>query len=332
MKLWGKSIINKLKKILVIQTAFIGDVILATALLEKLHQYFPSHSIDILVRQGNEALLKNHPFINHVLVWKKKVDKYKNLFSLAKKIRHTKYDLVINLQRHAGSGFLTWRSNGRQRVGFKANPLSFFYTEKYPHQIGNGKHEVERNQLLIEKITDAVAIKPKLYPVSSNYSKIDSLQLKNNYIVIAPSSVWFTKQIPKEKVIELIKKQDNNLQICLIGAPTDFEYCESIISECNHINIINLTKQLSLLDSAALIEKAQMNYVNDSAPLHIASAMNAPVTAFFCSTLPSFGFGPLSDDSKIVQNTNSLECRPCGIHGHKECPKGHFKCGLEIQL
>jgi ADP-heptose:LPS heptosyltransferase len=321
-----------LKKILVIQTAFIGDVILATALLEKLHQYFPTSSIDVLVRQGNESLLKNHPFINRVLVWEKKVNKYKNLFKLAKKIRQSKYDLVINLQRHAGSGFLTWRSNGKQRIGFNTNPLSFFYTEKYPHQIGNGKHEVERNQLLIENITDAILVNPKLYPASFNYSKIDSLQLQNNYIVIAPSSVWFTKQIPKKKVIELINKQNNNLQICLIGASTDFEYCESIISQCNHTNIINLTEQLSLLDSAALIEKSQMNYVNDSAPLHIASAMNAPVTAFFCSTLPSFGFGPLSDESKIVQNTIHLDCRPCGLHGYNQCPKGHFKCGLEIEV
>ena len=87
-----------------------------------------------------------------------------------------------------------------------------------------------------------------------------------------------------------------------------------------------------MLDSAVLIEGSKMNYVNDSAPLHIASAMNAPVTAFFCSTVPSFGFGPLSDDATVVENTNDLDCRPCGIHGYKDCPKGHFKCGMEIDL
>lgn len=307
-------------------------MILVTALLEKLYQYFSKDQIDLLVRQGNESLLKDHPFVNETLVWHKKDNKYKNLFGLAKKVRQTKYDYVINVQRHAGSGFLTWRSGAKHKIGFKTNPLSFFYTEKYPHNIGNGKHEVERNQVLIEKRTDSALIKPKLYPSNANYSKIESLKLESDYIVIAPSSVWFTKQIPKQKVIELIDKQNEFLQICLIGAPTDFGYCDSIISECKHEKIINLTKQLSLLDSAVLIEKAQMNYVNDSAPLHIASAMNAPVTAFFCSTVPSFGFGPLSDSSKILQNTNDLDCRPCGIHGHKECPKGHFKCGLEIEL
>ena len=92
-----------------------------------------------------------------------------------------------------------------------------------------------------------------------------------------------------------------------------------------------LSGELTLLQSAALMKDAQMNYVNDSAPLHIASAMNAPVTAFFCSTVPAFGFTPLSDNSKIVEVKN-LECRPCGLHGHKVCPKGNFKCGNEIEM
>jgi len=321
-----------LKKILVIQTAFIGDVILGTAVVEKLHQFYPQTQIDFLVRQGNETLLVNHPIIQTVLVWQKKENKYKNLAKIAKQIRQAKYDLVVNLQRHAGSGFLTWRSGAKQKIGFESNPLSFFYTKKFPHQIGNGMHEVERNQQLISDLTDEVCAQPKLYPSSKNYLKIDSLKLDKNYIVIAPASVWITKQLPKQKVVELIKKQDKNQQICLIGAPSDFDYCQSIIDEVNQNNCVNLSDKLNLLDSAALIQKAQMNFVNDSAPLHIASAMNANVTAFFCSTIPKFGFGPLSEKAIIKEVSKQLDCRPCGIHGYKTCPKGHFKCGLEIEL
>jgi ADP-heptose:LPS heptosyltransferase len=321
-----------LNNILVIQTAFIGDVILATALIEKLHVSFPEAKIDFLVRGGNESLVKEHPFINEVIVWQKKENKYKNLFKLAKRIRQSKYDCVVNLQRFMASGFLTWRSAAKHRIGFKTNPLSVFYTGKFPHEIGNGQHEVERNQLLIEKITDGVALKPKLHPSKSNYSKIENLKLDANYIVIAPSSVWFTKQVPQSKIIELINKQINTQQICLIGAPTDFDYCQSIIEAVTHENIINLSNRLNLLDSAVLIQKSSMSYVNDSAPLHIASAMNANVTAFFCSTIPEFGFGPLSDNSVIVQREEALDCRPCGIHGFKACPKGHFKCGLDLKM
>jgi len=321
-----------LNRILVIQTAFIGDVILATALIEKLHAAFPEAKIDFLVRGGNESLVKDHPFINEVIVWQKKENKYKNLFSLAKTIRQSKYDYVVNLQRFMASGFLTWRSGAKHRIGFKTNPLSIFYTEKFPHEIGNGEHEVARNQLLIENITDGEALKPKLHPSKSNYSKIESLKLDTDYIVIAPSSVWFTKQVPQSKIIELINKQPKELQICLIGAPSDFDYCQSIIDVVDHKNSINLSNKLNLLDSAVLIENSKMSYVNDSAPLHIASAMNANVTAFFCSTVPEFGFGTLSDNSLIIQGEEKLECRPCGIHGFKTCPKGHFKCGLNLKV
>jgi heptosyltransferase-2 len=228
------------------------------------------------------------------------------------------------------SGFITMRSGAINKVGYKKNPLSLFYSEKYEHDTEGGKHEVERNQKLIEKLTDKVALKPKLHPLKSNYDKIKSLNLNDGYIVIAPSSVWYTKQVPKQKVIELINKQPSELQICLIGAPSDYDYCQSILEEVNHVKVVNLAKELRLLDSAVLIENSKMNYVNDSAPMHIASAMNAPTTAFFCSTVPSFGFGPLSDSSCVVQIKDDLDCRPCGLHGHKSCPELHFKCGKEL--
>jgi len=79
------------------------------------------------------------------------------------------------------------------------------------------------------------------------------------------------------------------------------------------------------------MQNAVRNYVNDSAPLHLASALNAPVSVFYCSTSPKFGFGPLSEDSKIIEVKN-LDCKPCGLHGHRSCPKGHFKCGNELEL
>ena len=80
------------------------------------------------------------------------------------------------------------------------------------------------------------------------------------------------------------------------------------------------------------MQGATMNYVNDSGPLHIASAMNAPVTAVFCSTVPAFGFGPLRANGRVVETTENLTCRPCGLHGYKACPQGHFRCALDVEV
>ena len=321
-----------MQKFLVIQTAFIGDVVLATALVEKLHQYYPASNIDFVVRKGNESLLKNHPFIGEVLVWNKQDHKYRNLLALLRYIRLKRYDTVINVQRFAATGLLTAFSGAKKTIGFDKNPWSFLFTQKIKHIISNETnplHEVERNQMLIESITDNVATKPRLYPSNADYEKVKPLQF-SNYICVAPTSVWFTKQFPKEKWISFMDRLPKNLQVYLLGAPSDALICDEIKTTSKNKQVENLAGQLSFLQSAALQQKAVMNYVNDSAPMHFASSVNAPVTAIYCSTVPSFGFGPLSDKKFIVQTKEYLPCKPCGLHGKKECPLQHFKCGYTI--
>jgi ADP-heptose:LPS heptosyltransferase len=313
-------------KVLLIQTAFIGDVILATALLEKLHHHYPTAQIDILVRKGNESLLNNHPFVSEVLIWDKS-KKYKSLWSLIWYVRGNYYDKVICLQRFATMGLLTALSGATEKIGFNKNPFAVTFTHKVEHEIGTGIHEVERNIRLISWFTDNTVFRPKLY--------IDSIVLPNHlgtqtqpYICLAPTSVWFTKQFPESKWIELIDALPSTYHIYLLGAKSDWDACQRIRNNHNHVE--NLAGKINLLQSAALMQKAAMNYVNDSAPMHLCSAVNAKVCAIFCSTIPAFGFGPLSDISNIVEVSNSLSCRPCGLHGKKKCPKNHFKCGFDI--
>ena len=320
-----------LNKILVIQTAFIGDAILATGILEKLHQYYPTTQIDFLVRKGNEGLFAQHPFIHQLLVWDKKNGKYKNLLNTLKIIRNNKYDLAVNLQRFAASGFLTAFSKAKKTIGFSKNPLSFLFTQKVEHQYNH--HEIVRKHYLISAITDNEAAKPKLYPSATDYKKVEEYKTIP-YICIAPASVWFTKQFPKEKWVEFLNAIPAPINVYLLGAPNDAALCNEIINVVTNTNTscTNLAGELSLLQTTALMRDAVMNYTNDSAPLHLASSINAPARAMFCSTVSSFGFGPLSDNSSIIETDLQLDCRPCGLHGHKACPKGHFKCALSIDV
>jgi heptosyltransferase-2 len=315
------------KKFLVIQTAFIGDVVLATALIEKLHAFFPDARIDFLVRKGNETLLTGHPFLHEVLIWDKREHKLRNLYNLIRRIRQTRYDTVINVQRFAATGILTAFSGAGLTIGFDKNPLSLFFTKKIPHIVGN-LHETERNQALIAALTDDQPAKPHLYPPTGDEEKVAGYKTKP-YITISPASVWFTKQYPKEKWSAFLKQIPQEFTVYLLGAPSDKELCEII--KAAHPKAINLSGSLTFLQSAALMKDAAMNYVNDSAPMHFASAVNAPVTAVYCSTIPAFGFGPLSDKRFIVEIRQPLDCRPCGLHGFKTCPKGHFRCAWRIE-
>lgn len=319
------------KRFLVIQTAFIGDVILASALLEELHLNYPQAQVDLLVRKGNEPLFEKHPFIHTVYVWDKSGAKIANLQSVIRRIRKVRYDRVINLHRFVSSGIITALIRAKEKAGFDKNPLSIFFTIKKQHVIGDGRHEVERNAELIADISTARIKRPKLYPLDYHFQNV--AKYKNQaYICIAPTSVWYTKQLPKEKWVKLLAHVKDRYIVYLLGSPADKKACDEIAESYANGHVFNLAGQLNLLESTALMRDAVMNYVNDSAPMHLASAINAPVTAVFCSTVPAFGFGPLSDKSHIVEVEESLDCRPCGLHGYSKCPEGHFKCAKNITI
>ncbi len=323
-----------MQRILVIQTAFIGDVVLATSILESLHHQFPAAQLDIAVRKGNESLFHQHPFIHEVLVWDKKSNKYKHLLQLLSTIRKNKYTLVVNLQRYAATGILTVFSGASKTIGFNKNPFHLLFTESVKHSMnidGTGGHEIERNHRLLQSICAGETMLPALYPSEDDNQAVAKYQ-QQKYICIAPTSVWFTKQFPKEKWIEFINQIPTDFSLYLLGGPGDFAICEQIRESSASLQCFNLAGKLSFLQSASLMKNAFMNYVNDSAPMHFCSAMNAPVTVVYCSTIPAFGYGPLSSNKTIVETNEKLACRPCGLHGKKECPLGHFNCAKTIQI
>lgn len=334
-----------MKKFLVIQTAFLGDAVLATALLEKLHRFLPDAAIDIVVRKGNEGLFDEHPFLRRVLVWDKGAGKTRDLLRIISEIRKERYDHAINCQRFFSTGLMTALSGAKETIGYDKNPLAPFFSRVVKHRIpppseikpydpakpGDHAHEVDRLNDLIEHLTDRSRPLPRLYPAKKHEEELQHLiaRSSDHLICIAPASVWHTKQWPAGKWIELIKGLPADRRVILVGAKGDAPLCERIAKEAGRGEVP--AGRLSLLATAVLMRNATMNYVNDSAPLHIASAMNATVTAVFCSTVPAFGFGPLGERSSILQIAEPLYCRPCGLHGLAKCPEGHFRCAKGIQ-
>jgi ADP-heptose:LPS heptosyltransferase len=318
----------KLKKILIIQTAFIGDVVLATPVIERLHAAFPEAQIDFLLRAGNESLLQNHPFIHEIIVWEKRKNKYPELLNTILQVRKRKYDVVLNLQRFSSSGLITACSGAPYKVGFDKNPWSFLYSHKAEHTIGNkgdGRylHEINRNLSSLTGLCETSETEMKLYPSIEDMAWASSFS-KEPFITISPSSVWYTKQVPAAVWIDFISKLEG-YKIVLLGGKGDQSYAEEMASRFPD-KVLVMAGQLSFLRSAALMKYAVMNYVNDSAPLHFASSVDAPTTAVFCSTIPEFGFGPKAKKSFIVETKVELSCRPCGLHGKRDCPLGHFNC------
>lgn len=321
-----------MKKILIIQTASIGDVILVTPLMENLHLQYPEARIDLVIKKGNETLFYYHPYVKKVWLWDKSQKKLKNFYHILKEVQNERYDLVVNVQRFFLTGVLTAFSRAKKTIGFDKNPMSIFFSRRVKHQIQTGEiHETERNLLLLDGIVDKPDRRPRLYP-SVEEEALTSQYKTKQYICIAPASLWFTKQYPVHKWVEFLKAISPELYVYVLGSPTDKDLCDEIIKEAGHPNCLNLAGKLKLLETASLQKDALMNFVNDSAPMHLAAAVDAPVSAIFCSTIPAFGFGPLSSDSVIIETKEKLDCRPCGLHGLIACPKDHFDCANTIQV
>lgn len=310
-----------MQRVLFIQTAFIGDAILGTAAVAALHAQ--GVEVDVLVRKGNELFYLNHPQVRRVLIWDKK-NKWRSWWTLLQQVRKERYDVLFLAQRFFTMGLFALFSKSKRKVGYAQGWWSVFYSQRIQHRWGNGVHEVQR---LMDLVGSEKFYKPNL-DVSSHAVELP----KDAFITISPSSVWKTKQAPLS-VWQQVLDKNKDKKVLVLGGPGDAASLHALIQQLNHddLKLEIVAGKYSLMQSGYVMQHAQMNYVNDSGPLHLCSATNAPVTAFFCSTVPAFGFGPLSEKSVVLETKEMLDCRPCGMHGHAQCPKGHFKCG-NIQL
>ena len=321
---------SQASKVLIIQTAFLGDAVLITSLLEKIRLESPNTLVHLLVRKGLEDIFKAYPHKILAQVWTyDKSNKLKAWWTLRNELAKEKFDQVFVAQRFFGMGLLSISIGAKKVVGFDKNPLSLFFDEKVPHEFGQGKHETERNTELLASWLGPQVHKPFL---NASHFPVD-LQPKK-YLSISPGSVWETKRFPVHKWIEFIRLLPLDQEIVLMGSAAEKHLSDEIeqafMGSSRHIS--NACGRFNLQEAIAVFQQSLMSFVNDSGPLHICSAVNTPTVAIFCSTIPAFGFGPLAKQNKIIEVKEKLTCRPCGDHGKKSCPEIHFNCANSIDV
>lgn len=315
------------KRILVIQTAFIGDIIMSTPLFSGIHQAYPDAVIDVVVNSRHASLLDNNPYISKVYGFDKSNHKLRNLYHLIRRIRKNKYDAALSMQIHLSSTLMMVLGGIRMRIGFPRQALL-----THPVNFSPGLHIRERAGLLLNRLKkDTYDLQTRLYPSEQDVEKARKYLLKRGQfrLGIAPGSVWETKKWPKKYFLEVVKALSKEAEIYLIGGgPDDIALCDEIVQSIDKGGICDTSGKLSLLQSAALIKQLDLVLCNDSAPLHMANAMKTPVVAIFGPTVKQFGCYPYQPNDKMIDI--ELYCRPCGKHGGKSCPEGHFRCMLEI--
>lgn len=315
-------------KILAVQTAFIGDLILSTPLYKGLKNVYPDAEIHVLAEKANATILKNNPHISKVIPFDKKNfwNKFIDILRLPFLFRKEKYDMSVSLQVSLTTSFLLYFSGIKKRVGYKRQKLL-----THPVTLPKGLHIIKRIGLLLESIEKRdFDLTTELFYSDNDLESAKKyiLDTDNKKLGISPGSVRITKMWLKEYFIELINKLPDSLDIYLIGGKGEYDLCNEIIRKTNKKNIVNVAGKLSLLESVALIDNMDLMLTNDSAPLHMADAVSTPVFAFFGPTVKRFGCYPYREHDFIFET--ELECRPCSTHGKKTCPEKHFRCMKDI--
>ena len=335
---------------LVIQTSFLGDMVLTTPLLERLAERGP---VDVVATPANASLLNGHPAVRDVIMFDKRgsAKGYRGLMRVASQVRwrdtasgrEPRGARVAYLaQGSVRSVWLAILAGVPERIGFNTSAARLFYTRRviYRRDLHHATRLWQLANLTANEVP-AAALQPSLNPSAEDIAAVDALLEVNGVardaamIAMAPGSVWATKRWPTFDALAGAMAQHSLLsrhRIAIIGTDADRELAKAIVAkvaESGGLEPIDASGRLSLLASANLISRAAAIVSNDSAPLHLASAMKTPTVALFGPTVPTLGFGPLAPQQRVL-GVEHLLCRPCHAHGPQACPLVHWKCMREL--
>lgn len=321
---------------LVIQTAFAGDVVLTTPLLAALTTHAGAR-VDLVCIPATAKLLEAHPALHEVIVYDKRGND--SLLQLGRRLHRKRYDLCISPHRSLRSALLARATSAAMRISYDRSAGSFLYTHRVTYD--GTAHEVHRCLDLLGPLGidgRAIAAPVSLHPRDSHREEAARLLLDAGVtrpvICLAPGSVWATKRWTEEGFIATGTALARDHAIVLLGGPDDRDLCARIAAGIRaeaaaDAEIVTSAGSLSFLGSAALLARARLLVSNDSAPVHLASAMGTPVVEIFGATVPAFGFTPWGVPHETV-DIGELPCRPCGIHGGDRCPITTFTCMRDL--
>lgn len=350
-------------RILVVQTAFLGDLLLAIPLLKQIRKHWPEHKISLVCRSGLGAVLESLNVIDTAFEVKKgHGEDYENLIS---KLKSETFDYIFCPHQSLRSALLVRSLKSNKKIGFSKwwNALFFNIRVKKNMELPEALRQLQllasQSSVINEEIFSFTKIFPKqkterkiqkltrlsqvpefastrvdLHKIDS--SLLDKYQVPKFFIGIFPGSVWPTKQWTEEGFLQLTKiLLQQKFSVVLFGSKDEFELCRRIcagageeLAANNSHRVINLAGRTNLVETLQILRQARLAVSNDSGGQHLAAVCGIPTVSIFGPTILEQGFRPWNSQAVVVQEF--LDCRPCGKHGHKKCPIGTHECMKNI--
>ena len=313
--------------LLVVQTSFLGDVVLTTPLISALREQVRPRRLAVLVRPDAAPLLAGHPDVDEVMIDDKR-GRDRGAFGwlrVARRVRAARFDVAVSPHRSLRTALLLAAARIPRRVGFRESRGAPLYHIRLPRD--RRRHDVERNLALMAPFGGAPAVPQLHLPVSSEAAARAETLLPAGtgpLIGLAPGSVWATKRwTPAGYAAVAARFVREGARCVLLGGPDDVPLADEIRARAGD-GVSVLAGRTDLATLVAVIDRLTLLIANDSAPMHVACARGVPVVAVFCATTPALGYGPWGRRAAVVEA--DLACRPCGRHGGRRCPRRTEDC------
>ncbi len=319
-------------KILIIRFSSLGDVLLTTPIIRTIRNNYPSAEIHFLTKKQFAPILENNPNINQIIKYDSQTERFKNII---KKIAKNRYDLIIDLHSKLNSFWIKLFSGSCKKITYNKRHLyRWWLTHKsLSKNLAPIKSTVSLYSTALDKFGIELDCEKLDIFLPKNQNKIYSaFNIPNSAfrISLSPGATHFTKQYPAKYYSQLIDIMINkfNAQVILLGNEYEKSLTIQIANNCKN-KILDLSGKTGIMEMAIIIKNSDLFISGDCGPMHIAGALNKPQIAIFGSTHPKLGFTPINPNLVIIQK--ELSCRPCTLHGRDNCPKGHFKCMMDIK-
>lgn len=355
---------TKISSILIIQTAFLGDLLLGIPFLKQIRKLWPDCKIDLVCRKGLGVFLKEAQLIDqHYEIIKKNRSSY---FKVKKQLEKTEYDFIFCPHQSMTSALLVYFLKAKVKIGFKKWWNLFFFdkTVVFPldlpdplrqmtilepvwKEIREKKTEFRENQEIwnqeiwkkkLQKNFDFVelsSVPEWALPTWNwpwNFSDVSlKFQLPSDFFVIFPGSLWKTKQWTVEGFSQLIQELiRRGEKVVLLGGADEKSLCQLIAKNMDSYFVLNLAGLTTLQETIAILKGAKLTISNDSGGQHLAAVVACPTVSIFGPTVLEQGYRPWNSKAVVVQS--DVDCRPCGKHGHQECPIKTHECMRNINV
>ena len=327
-------------EILIIQTAFPGDLYLSLPLLKQIRRKFPQGKVRLMCRKGLGKMFLEHQIVDSVHeIEKGKSSSYKDTL---KELRQIEFDWVFCPHRSYRTALFVWQLKKKVAVGYSLWWNAPFFQKRvlYNREIPDALRQLElftcasedfqkqwaqepnKQRFLGVSQTEVVSFEDNPLPEWMS-AEVTSWKPLKKRICLAPGSVWPTKKWPSSRYAELAKRfLESDYEVCLVGSAADSRDCELVAQADDRIQ--NLCGKTSLLELMEIFQESQLLISNDSGAMHVAAATSLPTVSIFGPTVPEFGYRPWQNRVRIVQEI--LSCRPCSPHGTKSCPIGTHAC------